>query len=123
MKLVLEFEQPEAPWSTNQDRQYHHQKRHKFVKAWKEAASKAWEEQMGGVPLDGFYVVQVTIPFGNRRRRDPHNYCGTVMKAIIDGLVEAGAWPDDNPEYVGHREPILVIGTGVTVTIESGQTP
>jgi len=44
----------------------------------------------------------VRVTFGVRdpgRRRDPHNYMPTV-KAIIDGLVDAGVWPDDTPEDV-----------------------
>jgi len=51
----------------------------------------------------------VEIPFPQRRIRDPHNYCGTVVKAVIDGLVMGGAWPDDTPEYVGHLEPSLYV--------------
>jgi hypothetical protein len=62
-------------------------------------------------------VVSLTLPVKDRRKRDPHNYCGTVLKAVIDGLVQAGAWPDDTPEYVGHREPVFRLG-GKYVVIE-----
>jgi hypothetical protein len=55
-------------------------------------------------------IVQVVIPFAQKRKRDPHNYCGTVLKAIVDGLVEEGLWPDDNPEWIGHRESQMIIG-------------
>ncbi len=61
----------------------------------------------GGLPPS---VVQIDIPFTQNRRRDPHNYCGTVLKAIIDGLVEINYWPDDTPEWVGHRESNLILG-------------
>ena len=63
-------------------------------------------------------LVTVTIPFTQNRRRDPHNYCGTVLKAIIDGLVHAGVVPDDTPEWIGHREPRLVKGGDVIVELE-----
>lgn len=63
-------------------------------------------------------IVQVEIPFTRHRRRDPHNYCGTIVKAIIDGLIHAGAWPDDTPEYVGHREPVITDGELVVVIID-----
>jgi hypothetical protein len=56
-------------------------------------------------------VVMVEIPFNMVRTRDPHNYCGTVVKAIIDGLVLAGAWPDDTPDQVGHMEPFLTLSS------------
>ena len=55
-------------------------------------------------------IVQLEIGFSTTRRRDPHNYCGTVLKAVIDALVNKGLWPDDTPEWIGHREPILVKG-------------
>jgi hypothetical protein len=53
--------------------------------------------------------VCVTIGFHTNRRRDPHNYVGTIVKSIIDGLVMADVWPDDNPEWVVVVEPKLVV--------------
>ena len=44
----------------------------------------------------------------DRRRRDPHNYYPTI-KAIVDGLVDAGLWPDDTPEYVSTTEPTFAV--------------
>ena len=37
------------------------------------------------------------------------------MKAVIDGLVYAGAWEDDTPEYVEHLSPALYKGDQVIV--------
>jgi len=62
-------------------------------------------------------MVQVTIPFSTNRRRDPHNYTGTVVKWIIDGLVKAGAWPDDNEDWVSVVDSRLVVGNEVSVLI------
>jgi hypothetical protein len=62
-------------------------------------------------------LVRVHIPFPVDRRRDPHNYCGTVVKAIVDGLVNAGAWDDDTPEFVEHISPILYKGDMVIIEL------
>lgn len=54
-------------------------------------------------------TVQVVIPFRQGRRRDPHNYTGTVVKAVVDGLVRAAIVPDDNPRWVSVLEPELLV--------------
>lgn len=95
----------------------HHMKRHKLVKSWKDAATERWVVEYGKKPVVGFAIVQIEIPFSVKRRRDPHNYCGTVLKSVIDGLVRAGAFPDDTPEFVGHREPVLTENKFVVVTV------
>ena len=38
------------------------------------------------------------------------NYVGTVVKAVIDGMVDAGCWPDDTAEWVEIRQPVLAVG-------------
>lgn len=96
----------------------HPQERHRIKDHWKQTARFHYRS----VTANGSRslppgIVQVHIPFKAKRRRDPHNYCGTVLKAIIDGLVVAGAWPDDTPEWVGHREPILTSGSLCRVVI------
>lgn len=50
------------------------------------------------LPLGPSYV-QISLPVPDRRSRDPHNLEPTC-KPITDGLVLAGFWPDDNPEWV-----------------------
>jgi hypothetical protein len=55
-------------------------------------------------------VIRFTIPVPDRRHRDPHNYVGSVVKWAIDGLVLAGCWPSDRPEFVSVLEPRLVVG-------------
>ena len=54
--------------------------------------------------------VQVILTFREKRRRDPHNYVGTVVKALVDGLVRVGVWPDDTPEWVTVAEPVIRVG-------------
>jgi Holliday junction resolvase RusA-like endonuclease len=85
-----------------------------------EAYAADYPDLMAGL---GPSTVQVSIPFSNERRRDPHNYTGTVVKWIIDGLVRAGVWADDNPKYVTVLDPVLVIGNEVTVTIRPREAP
>lgn len=89
-----------------------------LIKDWKYATQIHYWSQIGRVPQPPS-IVQLTIPTPDNRRRDNHNYCGSILKAVIDGLVKAGAWPDDTPEFVGHREPILEKGTIVTIELTS----
>lgn len=114
--VTLQFDPPDKPWSTNQDRNLHPHTRHKKVNKWKQASKDAWTAA-GHPPITGFVIVELEIPFTQNRRRDAHNYCGTVLKATIDGLVEAGAFEDDSTDHLGHREPVLKKGGPVTVRL------
>ena len=42
----------------------------------------------------------------NRRRRDALNVYPTV-KALVDGIVDAGVVPDDDTEHVSTPEPVI----------------
>jgi hypothetical protein len=128
LEVVLSLHARPKPWSTNDARTMIGPVQNQHAQPWKEATRLAMREYRIGQKVTGDYVfprgvVQVTIPFDRSRDRDPHNYCGTVLKAVIDGLKDdrvpvkgkgmvlrsRGLWPDDTPEYVGHREPILVV--------------
>lgn len=91
-------------------------------KLWQESAFYAWKQartqdvfaRCAGVPCD----VKLDIGFGVRRRRDPHNYVSTVCKWVIDGLVHAGAWEDDNPTWITVHEPTFsYYGKGQRTTL------
>lgn len=88
-------------------------KRAEIVALWKQASFLAYRSWRVKNRVSDFLpskaIVTVTIPFDDNRTRDPHNYCGTVLKAVVDGLVKAKAFPDDTYEFAGHREPILVV--------------
>lgn len=71
--------------------------------AWATATNAGLAQALNAMPC----VVTVVIPVPDKRRRDPHNYA-PVSKAVVDGLVKAGVWPDDNPRYVTVTEPKLV---------------
>lgn len=75
---------------------------------WKNAAHIAAVAQMGAGPAARrrepcFVRVAFPVPDPGRRR-DPHNLAPTV-KAIVDGLVLAGVWPDDNERWVSVLDP------------------
>ena len=47
--------------------------------------------------------VTVAVAYPTAARADPDNAAPTV-KAIIDGLVDAGVWPDDNSRWRAHTD-------------------
>lgn len=116
----VEFSPPDKPWSTNQDRSLNPYIRAERISIWKGRASLAWTSYVNKNGLDRGMppsLIRIHIPFRQHRIRDPHNYCGTVVKAIVDGLVNAGAWEDDTPEFVEHISPILYKGDMVVIEL------
>lgn len=110
----LTFPAPCPPWSINQERTKHWSWRAKRVRWWRDTAmvaAKAAQVQ----PL-GPTTVRCTLPFPRNARRDPANFLPPV-KAIIDGLVDAGVWPDDTGDWVYLAEPELTVGSDVVVTL------
>lgn len=70
--------------------------------------------------LSGGRVV-AELHFGDARRRDPANWAPTA-KAVMDGLVDAGVFPDDNHRYVVGPDmrigdPVLGAAVGMKVLI------
>lgn len=88
-------------WSANA--RVHHFTRQKLTEKWRTAAREA---AAGINQHEGRWYVQGSVPFRRESRRDPHNFQGTVVKAVIDGLTDAGFWPDDTPEWVVLADPI-----------------
>ena len=118
MTLEFQINPTEPPWSTNNDRNLNKYTRAARIKAWKDSTAAGWlaaaRNQKDSYPkVDSAWyapsIVHLRIGFTTKRTRDPHNYCGTVLKAVVDGLVQAGVWPDDDPHWVGHRESELII--------------
>ena len=106
--LLLSFTAPAAPLSMNEHASYGLRKREQ---AWRDRAHWAWIEAHPGVGPAGRRFadganVYVSLTFPTKRRRDPINYAATV-KRIVDGLVTAGAWPDDTPDHVAQHVPTI----------------
>ncbi len=79
----------------------------RLTAAWRRAAFDAAIVDFGTAPSSRARPaceVRVHFPVRQNRRRDPHNAAPTV-KAIVDGLVDAGVWPDDTDEYVVVLDP------------------
>ncbi len=61
--------------------------------------------------------VRMTWVVTTRHRRDADNTVPT-LKAICDGLVDAGIVPDDTPEFMVKHMPVIVMGDRAGVRVE-----
>lgn len=133
--LELSFPAPNKPLSINEANKMHWAAKRRRLEPWRSATQVAWiqaakkQNLVKGKPC----LVEIHIPFPDRRRRDPHNYSSTVQKVIIDALVMKtevvgvahptsvvvweGCWEDDNPTWVKTLEPVLYVGTECKVRI------
>lgn len=67
------------------------------VKVWRDAAHV--HARAARLPQLGRAHILAELYFGDRRRRDVHNYYPT-LKAVVDGLVDYGLLPDDADDYL-----------------------
>lgn len=121
-ETVLRFPKPNNPLSINKANRMHWAAKKRELDPWRELAGYTWlglkareRQAVQNKPC----TVQVILPFRTAQRRDPHNYVGTVVKAVVDALVKAGAWPDDTPEWVTVLDPVCKIGGDVLVVLET----
>jgi hypothetical protein len=101
-------------WSTNNDRSMNWPERDRIKRNWFDGARFAGMQWKVHNRIRGFLpytVVQLEFYTKGAKLTDPHNYCGTILKASIDGLVAAHFWPNDRAEHVGHRESLIRAGT------------
>ena len=92
----------------NMNHHGHWRTRQRVTRQWRTAVHQA--ALMLGTPrqrVHGPSWVRLIIPVPDRRRRDPANLT-PLTKASVDGLVDAGVWIDDTPDYVETLEPRLV---------------
>lgn len=118
-KLILRFPAPNTPLSINKANRMHWAAKKRELDPWREEVAAAWLQARRDWNLvkDIPCHVEVHLPFRTRQRRDPHNYTGTVVKAIVDVLVRQGAWPDDTPEWITVRDPVCEIGDTVEIVL------
>lgn len=109
--MDLTFTAPTHPLSINRANGMHWAARERLLEPWRKAAwvtghnARVCRLIDTGTPV----TIQAVLPFRSAIRRDPHNYTGTVVKAVVDGIKTAGIIPDDTPEWVTVLDPELVI--------------
>lgn len=86
------------PWTTNSERTWHHHKRAKMVRETRER----WYllAKRSGIPTLSQITVAVIPMSRDRRWRPDVGACYPTVKAAIDGIVDAGIIPDDNPQHL-----------------------
>lgn len=98
--IVLKFAQPNVPLSINKANTMHWAARSRALKVWGLCVREAWQH-LDVIVEPKPVTVQVTLEFTSNRRRDAHNYTGTVVKTIIDSLVrDCKLIPDDTPQWL-----------------------
>lgn len=116
--IVIRFPPP-APTLNMNDRK-HWAAKAKAAAAWREAAGwAAHDAANNGLQRNQpFSVVQLVIPVRSLKvRRDPSNWYPTV-KAVVDGLVDAGVFADDSSKHLATVEPEFKQGGYVEVHIK-----
>ena len=102
------------------NKRYHWTLRARLTKQWRLAgfvAATNWFHQSNtSRPLHPCAIL-VTFGVPDRRRRDPHHTAPTV-KAIVDGLVDAGFWRDDTPDHVVVLDPMFERANPTLVKVE-----
>lgn len=101
-QVTFVFAAPTVPLSMNQARRLHWAAVRNRTNPWRDLLrylTLANKSQFQGWLPPGGVTVQVDLPFRDARTRDPHNYTGTVVKAVVDGLTLGGLIPGDSPEW------------------------
>lgn len=119
--LVLTFVAPTKPLSANERAaKGHWAAKTARTRPWRTMA--AWAACQAVRRADWVQVpvtVQVDLPFRDERRRDPHNFTSTTVKAIVDGLKDAKIIPDDTPEWATILDPTISVQPDRTVPLNA----
>lgn len=100
--LIASFSFPAPAERFTKNQRLHHYTRARLTKHWRLAAKIAalnWANATNATRPLPPAILTVTFDVPNMRRRDADGPSPTVA-AIQDGLVDAGFWPDDTPEWV-----------------------
>ena len=85
-----------ALWTVNSERTWHWTKRAKYVKWWRTAT--AWQVlSQRCKPFERVIIIAQPTQLKSRADVQAH---APVIKAMIDGMVDAKLFPDDGPRYV-----------------------
>lgn len=101
------FEWTRPPLSMNQ--RLHRMQEAKLTAMVRRAAAEAFAT----FPPVGRVEVTMTWTVKDRRRRDDENPVST-LKALCDGLVDAGVVPDDTHEFMVKHMPVIRYEKGAT---------
>lgn len=104
MTRQWQLDLPPQPYSTPNSRE-HWARTAEKAKSWRTAARLLALEAK--VPRLDRITVHLDYWPKDRRRRDRDNLVSGVLKHCLDGLVDAGVVPDDAPEYVDARMPVI----------------
>ena len=95
---VWTLEDKERPWTANAERSWHYHKRAKVVREARERW--AWLAKAERIPALKKISIEA-VPLRTSRKSLPDvAACYPAVKAAIDGLVDAGVVPDDDPAHV-----------------------
>lgn len=123
-RFVLEY--TARPWTTNAERKGNHWERAARTKEWRQAF--AWLAHSQRIPA----LTQVEIiaePFQAKGILADTAACHPAVKAAIDGIVDAGVIPDDNPKhllaitFLPTRKGKDALVLTITETTETSTTP
>lgn len=108
--FLMNYRAPARIWSINE--RLHWSVRASLTQAWRSCSMIETQQFVRhnrlSIPLPSPVRVWMQLNFEDNRKRDAHNYAGTVCKAVVDGLVDAGLVPDDNTDHLHLSEPELV---------------
>lgn len=107
--VVLTFDLSDRVWFTSNDR-LHWRARARKTRELREIA--AWTARAQHTPRFVQARVVAHVSYPTNGRADPGNVVGTVLKALVDGLVDAGVFPDDDHEHVIGPDPRRGLKTG-----------
>jgi hypothetical protein len=108
------------PVSLNAERSAHWRKRHALTASWREQAAILARRDLK--PIVDRPIIVEAFPIQKGRLPDAGNAYPTV-KAIVDGIVDAGIIPDDDPDSVASivlqapRRPTPGEGEHVTINL------
>jgi crossover junction endodeoxyribonuclease RusA len=108
MTWALTFDYPSPPITANQR---HHWRKKAALTCLVRAASSLLAKS-AGIPAMARCEVSLIWFVSTKHRRDADNVVPT-LKAMCDGLVDAGIVPDDTPlEMVKHMPEVVYMGPG-----------
>lgn len=99
---VLEFTIPDALWISANDRHHWADKARRTKQLRHMGWAVARAAQLGQL---GTTHVAAFIGYPRNGRADPANAAPSI-KALIDGITDAGVWPDDDSTYVIGPTPL-----------------